>query len=282
MLGSPRKPRIALLWSDSAVERAESFRPVATTANLMSKMDQQRIKQLVALGRDHYEKRNFSEAEGYLRQVLNQGLNYADVFHMLGVIVHDRGEYEEAETLFERALSLNPGYTEASLNLAVVYNDLGKYDEAKQIYRDVQARSDSNSGRLDPFIKGRIANLHAQVARAYADAELVAEAKHELRKAVLMCPHFSDLRLQLANLHRQQGDHAAAKYELKEAIRHRPTFVPALIALGVVELALGNPSDARVAWERALEEDEEQKTAQMYLRMLDLNESGEYDLSDVL
>ena len=118
------------------------------------------------------------------------------------------------------------------------------------------------------FAKGKIANLHAEVAHAYADAGMLSEAMHELRKAVLLCPTFADLRLKLANLYKQQGDLSAARYELEEALIHRPNYVPAHVALGVVMLSQGDSSAARSRWEKALAIDPEDKSAKMYLRMV--------------
>jgi tetratricopeptide (TPR) repeat protein len=226
-----------------------------------------RMKQLLALGREHYEKREFEKAEHYLRQALDRGVRYADVYNMLGVIGHDRGQFEDAQGAFEEALRINPNYTEAALNLAVTYNDLGRYDDAKRVYDAVISRGAESPGKLDPFVKGKIANLHAEVAQAYSDAGLVSEAMHELRKAVLLCPDFSDLRLKLANLYKQQGDLAAAHFELKEALEHRPTYVPARVALGVVLLSLGHQAAAIDAWKKVLEREPENRAAQMYLRM---------------
>lgn len=226
-----------------------------------------RTKQLLALGREHYEKREFDKAEHYLKQVVERQLKFADVYNMLGVIAHDKGHFEQAQAFFEEALQINPNYTEAALNLAVTYNDLGRYDEAKRIYQAAISHGEESEGQLDPFVKGKIANLHAEVAKAYVDAGLGSEAMHELRKAILLCPHFADLRLRLANLYRQQGDLDAARFELTEALDHKPEYVPAHVALGVVLLAQGNASEAVAAWEKAVSLDPGHKAAQMYLRM---------------
>jgi tetratricopeptide (TPR) repeat protein len=226
-----------------------------------------RVKQLLALGREHYEKREFDKAEHYLKQVVDRGIAFADVFNMLGVIAHDRGELEAAREAFENALGLNPKYTEAALNLAVTYNDLGLYDDAKKTYQQAIAGGDEDPGKLDPFAKGKIANLHAQTAQAYQDVGMLSEAQHELRKAVILCPHFADLRLRLANLYRQQGDLDAARFELKEALAHKPQYVPARVALGVVFLAQGDSGKALAEWQKALDDDPGNKAAEMYLRM---------------
>lgn len=235
----------------------------------------ERTKQLLSLGREHYDKREFDKAEHYLRQVLERDdARFADVYNMMGVIHHDRGRFDEAQGCFEEALVINPNYTEAALNLAVTYNDLGRYDEAKKIYKAALSRGEEAPGQLDPFVKGKIANLHAEVAQAYVDAGMLPEAMHELRKAILLCPTFSDLRLRLANLYRQQGDLDAARFELEEAVDARPGFVPAHVALGVVHLALGDKDRALVRWRTALEIDPENKAAAMYVRMTEGMQDG--------
>jgi Flp pilus assembly protein TadD len=96
---------------------------------MVRRMDE-RVKQLLVLGREHYANREFEKADELLRQVLDHDDGFADVHDMLGVISHSRGNFIQAERHFERALELNPGYTEAALNLAVTYNDRGKYDAA--------------------------------------------------------------------------------------------------------------------------------------------------------
>lgn len=237
---------------------------------------EERTKQLLSLGREHYDKREFDKAEHYLRQVLERDdAKFADVLNMLGVIHHDRGRFEEAQGCFEEALSINPNYTEAALNLAVTYNDLGRYDEAKKIYRAALSRGEESPGQLDPFVKGKIANLHAEVGQAYQDAGMLNDAMHELRKAILLCPTFADLRLRLANLYRQTGDLDAARFELEEAIAAKPNYVPAHVALGVVLLALDRREEAIARWKEALQLDPENKAAAMYARMAeDIQDSG--------
>lgn len=226
-----------------------------------------RAKQLLALGREQYEQRNFKKAAHYLEQLLDRGEKFADVYNMVGVIHHDAGEFDAAKKAFEHALLINPTYTEAALNLAVTYNDLGRYQEAKRIYREATENTRGASGDIDPFVKGKIANLHAEIAQAYGDAGMLAEAVHEYHRALVLCPHFVDLRLRLAALYRQQGDLGAAQQELKEAILHRPNYAPARVALGVIRLLDGDAAAAIETWEQVLTEDPGNKSAEMYIRM---------------
>ena len=96
---------------------------------------------------------------------------------MLGVIHHEQGRYAQAREMLEEALRLNPGYTEAALNLAVTYNELGKYQEAREIYARAMAQSKAEPRQLDPFARGKLANMHADVGSAYgcmSDLDLYA------------------------------------------------------------------------------------------------------------
>jgi len=225
------------------------------------------LKQLLLLGREHYQKREFDKAEYLLRQVLAGTDRYADVFDMLGVIAHGRGDFALAERHFEQAVSLNPNYTEAQLNLMVTYNDLGKYDRAREVYAKLRHRGQGSPGDADPFAKGKIANMHAEISQAYADAGMQPEAIHELERAVGLCPQFVDLRLRLATLYRDAGSPQRAREHLERALADNDRYAPARVALGVLLLGDGDYEGAIRAFETVLEADGENRSAQMYLRL---------------
>jgi len=227
----------------------------------------ERLKQLLLLGREHYGKREFDKAEPMLREVLENSDRFADVHDMLGVIAHSRGNFIAAERHFERALLINPQYTEAALNLAVTYNDRGKYEAARQVYARIKGAPGGTLQGLDPFARGKIANMHAEVGQAYADAGLVHEAIAEYEKAVALCPQFADLRTRLAALFREISEYARAREQYEAAVQARPNYVPARIQLGVTLLSLGESDAAGEEWRKALEIEPENVRAKMYMRM---------------
>jgi len=224
-------------------------------------------KQLLLLGREHYQKRELEKAEQTLREVLEAEERLADVHEMLGVICHARGNFVEAEHHFERALAINPAYTEAALNLAVTYNDRGKYEAARQVYARIRGTPAGPAPGLDPFARGKIANMHAEVGQAYADAGLVREAITEYEKAVALCPQFADLRTRLGLLLREINDLPRAREQYEAAIEARPTYVPARVQLGVALLALGDAEEAAAQWRKVLELEPDNVRAKMYLRI---------------
>lgn len=225
------------------------------------------VKQLLLLGREHYQKREFDKAEYLLKQVVAETDRYPDVFDMLGVIAHSRGDFALAERNFEKAVGLNPNYTEAQLNLMVTYNDLGKYDKARELYAQIRHRGQGGAVLSDPFAKGKIANMHAEVSQAYLDAGMTPEAIHELERAVMLCPHFVDLRARLAMLYRDTGSVERAKDQLNVALEYNARYAPARVMLGVLLLTMGDYESAVREFETALTTDPDNRNAQMYLRL---------------
>jgi tetratricopeptide (TPR) repeat protein len=229
---------------------------------------EEHTKQLLLLGREHYQKREFEKAEQMLRQVLEQDDRLADVHDMLGVICHSRGNFTQAEHHFERALALNPNYTEAALNLAVTYNDRGKYEAARQVYARIKGAPGGSVPGLDPFARGKIANMHAEVGQAYADAGLPREAILEYEKAVALCPQFADLRTKLGMILRELNELPRAREQYEAAIAARPSYIPARMQLGVTLLSLGETAGAKEHWMKVLEIEPENARAKMYLKMM--------------
>jgi tetratricopeptide (TPR) repeat protein len=148
----------------------------------------------------------------------------------------------------------------------VTCSDLGKYDEAHLIYARIR-KLEGDDKSLDPFVRGKIANMHADIAQAYADAGSRTEAIAELRKAVELCPTFADLHVKLGNLYRDGGDLPMASEHYATACTVNPKYVPARVLLGVTLLAMGQLEQATAEWRAALSIDPENKNAQMYLRM---------------
>lgn len=229
---------------------------------------EEHTKQLLMLGREHYQKREFDKAEPMLRQVIDHDDRLADVHDMLGVICHSRGNFTQAEHHFERALALNPNYTEAALNLAVTYNDRGKYEAAREVYARIKGSPGDTPQGLDPFARGKIANMHAEVAQAYADAGLPRDAIGEYEKAIGLCPQFADLRTKLGMLLRELNELPRAREQYEAAVAARPNYVPARIQLGITLLSMGETMVAREQWSKVLEIEPDNARAKMYLRMM--------------
>jgi tetratricopeptide (TPR) repeat protein len=226
------------------------------------------VRELLTLGRTYFSRKQFQRAEKYLTQVVEQNQSFADVYNMLGVIYHDQGQYARAQRSFEAALKLNPAYTEAALNLAIIYNDIGKYQEAKEVYQSTLQRTARVPGELDHFVKGKIANMYAEIADVYASSGFFEEAVVEYNRALAMCPGFPDIRVKLGAALRDKGDKEAALREFSRSVADAPHFLPARIQLGVALYSLGRLDEALKEWEEVLRRNPGDKKAEMYLALV--------------
>ena len=231
----------------------------------------ERLKHKLLLAKEHFDRREFDHAEPLLLQVLEREPGLADVQNLLGITRHERGEFELARSAFEDAVRLNPNYTESLLNLVVTCNDLGDYDAAKIVYEEVRTSASGNKdgSARDPYALGKIANMHADLAQAYAQAGYVKEAIGELEKAVALRPTFSDLHVKLGGLHRDHGDPVAAEAAFRAALAVKPSYAPAHVQLGVTFYTAGNLEAALGSFKEALRHNPADKIASMYLRLVE-------------
>jgi len=233
-----------------------------------SKPDPERIHETYLLARKLYERESYGEAEKLLEQLAEEAPFFADVFNKLGVIYHQRGAFGRAAKALEKALELNPRYTEAALNLAVTYNNLGRYDQANAAFQKAARFTETGTGALDPYIRGKLANQHADLGDIYFDLALHGEAIEQYRKAVELGPRFADLRTKLAVALREHGDHDAALQEFQEALKVNPKYVPAYLHLGMTYYMRGMVDRAVRVWRTALKASPNDKSVQVYLEFI--------------
>lgn len=232
-------------------------------------MDKETLMQLER-GREFYANREYDKAEPFLLKVAETETGFADVMNMLGVINHDRGQVAIARDYFEKALALNPRYTEAAINLAVTYNEQGHYEEARRVHEHAMSLQSVGGERvIEPFARGKLSNMHADLGQAYAELQMFEKAIAQYREALDLSPGFADVRTRLGQLLKDCGRVDDARVELERVKRDRPGYVPARISLGAAYFAGNDKASARREWSEVLGLDPENRTARMYLRMVD-------------
>jgi tetratricopeptide (TPR) repeat protein len=226
------------------------------------------IKHHLVVGREYYLTGEYAKAKEHLEAVLRVHDDYADVHNMMGVILYELGNSVEACAAFERAIALNPRYTEAALNLSVCYNELGRYDDAKRVYTQVYGSSDSGDlNKLDAYARGKIANMHRDIADAYVGVGLLEHAVKEYRKALQLCPTFVDIRTKLATVLRDAGRIDDALDELIAIREMAPDYLQARVQLGITLWRADRIPEARVEWQYVLEHDPKNRSCRVYLGM---------------
>ncbi|GAB4307932.1 MAG: hypothetical protein Kow0090_22450 [Myxococcota bacterium] len=227
------------------------------------------VQQLLKLGREYYQTGEYGKAESYLTQVLKHSRVFADVHNMLGVIYYQQGNYQRAKARFEEALRINPRYVDAAINLSVTYNELGEFEKASEVYKQaVLASQPTSRGDIDPYVKGKIANMYADIGDAWLTQGELERAKDEFQKALDLCPGYQDIRTKLALCLRDTGDLDKAEALLKVVIAERPNYLKARIELGLLYFSQNRKEEASKQWEEVLKLDYSNKSARMYMRLL--------------
>jgi tetratricopeptide (TPR) repeat protein len=194
-------------------------------------------QQLLDAANEHYDRAEYPLAQPYYEKLVQQGLRYPDVFNRLGVIYHLGGRLPEARWCFQQALEVNSGYLEAALNLTVTCNELGEYGSGVRTLQRAQNQTDDSN---DAYRRGKVANLHRSLARAYLDLDRPEDAMHEYGRALRLCPTFHDIRLELAKLLRLRGNARGAREELMLILQLDPAHHDARALLGVMEIETGD------------------------------------------
>jgi tetratricopeptide (TPR) repeat protein len=225
------------------------------------------IKEMVAIGKQHFENKEYVRAEHVFRKVLSQQPNYADVLNLLGVIQHIEGKFDSAIDHFQKALKINPHYTEAILNLAVLYNDLGRYKEAKKLYTHLHSSQTTKHKTIEPVLKGKLSNLHAEIGDIYRNLGLYEHAIDEYKKALLLNPKYVDIKTKLGMAYRENEQLKESITELTEAAKLDPRYITALIQLGITYYSSDKIKDAKKQWDSVLTKDKDNEHAKMYLKL---------------
>lgn len=203
-----------------------------------------------------------------LREVVDAGQGFADAYNLLGLSYSLVGKKEEAVREFDRALALNPRYVEAHLNRAVTLSEVGRDDEAAEAFAAAQRLGAVDHTGFSAPMASRLANLHAELAEAYVEADGLVQAIVQLEEAVELRPEFVDLRYRLARLRLDYGQIEKARHELRKILEERPTFVAARASLGMACYLMKDLGAARAEWETCREVTPDDPKIAAYLKLL--------------
>lgn len=225
------------------------------------------IPNMIEEARFFFHSQKYAKAEELFKKVIAKRKEFADIHNFLGLIAHEDGRYSEAIKSFTRALKINPRYTEAMLNLSILYNDVGQHENAKKLVS--RSRKDAKAKKkaaMDPFIRSKLANKHADVADWYKGVGLFKEAIAEYKKALYLEEGYADIRTKMGVCLRELGDNKGAIEELKKAVKTRGKCVDAHIQLGITKYAMGKKTEARKIWKDASKIFPANKTIKMYTK----------------
>ena len=217
--------------------------------------------------RERFAVQDYYGAVHLLEELIASGRSFADAYHLLGLSLALLGHRERALAQFEQALVLNPSYIEAHIHRGILLNELGRAEEAEESFRRATIQGQPAVGGFSRPVAARLANHHAEIGQAYAEAGALAEAIVEFRRAVELGPAYHDLRYRLARLLLEAGRPLEAREELERILEGHPGFLDALASLGLAHYLSGDAAAAREVWARCQARRPSNARVEAYLAM---------------
>ena len=225
--------------------------------------------QLLDRAKERFELNDYFGAIHLLEELTERGRAYADAQHLLGLCYHLAGQPELALHRLDEAIRINPRYVEALVHRGIVLGELGRTADAETAFTQARKVTVRGSHGITAHHAGKLANHHAALGEAYAEAGALDPAIAQYRTALMLGPAFQDLRLRMGRLLLEAGRTLEARETLGEVLQARPGSVEAKSAFGLSCYLSGDAATAREVWEALRLEHPTDPRAQVYLRLLE-------------
>jgi len=219
--------------------------------------------------KQHFELTDYHGAVVLLQDLVDEGRAFADAYHLLGLCFQMLGQADRALAAFDHALTLNPRYIEALLHRGVVLADQGRDEEAAAAFRTARESGSGERAGVPIHHADKLANLHAGLAEAYAQAGALTRAIEQLRAALELGPAFHDLRYRLGRYLLDSGRSLEAREELEQVVGARKGSTEARCAYALACYLSGDSLTAAEQLDIVLGNHPDHVRAKAYRELLD-------------
>lgn len=223
---------------------------------------------LLDRAKERFELQDYFGAIHFLEELIAGGRAFADAHHLLGVCYQLVGQTERALTCLDDAIRLNPQYVEARIHRGVILGELGRSGEAEGDFEAAREAGGTRRGGIPAHHAAKLANQHAGLGEAYAEAGALDRAIDQYRAALELGPTFHDLRYRLGRLLLDAGRALEARDVLEEVAEARPGSSEVRCAVGLAAYLSGDAASARDIWEAVARAHPGDPRAGAYLAML--------------
>ena len=227
-----------------------------------------RPEALVESAKERFELQDYYACVHLLEEVIQTGKAFADAHHLLGLALHLLGRSEQALESFDRAVDLNPQYHEAHIHRGIVLNDLGRTADAEQAFKRASAARGADRDGIPGPHAAKLANHHAHLGEAYAEAGAMDAAIDQYRTALRLGPTFHDLRYRLARMLLEVGRSLEAREELETLAAAKPDAIHIHSTLGLAYYVSGEIDRAEAIWKAIQQKQPDDIRVRAYLAML--------------
>lgn len=227
------------------------------------------IERQLVQARDRFALQDYYGAIHLCSRVLDAGCAFPDVHHLMGLSYALLGQPERALVSFDAALAINPRYLEATIHRALSLAALGRADEVAPTLRRAAEITPPPVAGFPAAVAARLANQHAELGQAYAEAGARDRAIAEFRRALELGPRFHDLRYRLGRLLLEAGQVLEAREIFAELVNAHPHFIDAQAALGLACYLGGDALEAQRVWRECLARRPANARIEAYLAMVE-------------
>jgi tetratricopeptide (TPR) repeat protein len=198
------------------------------------------LERTLQRAREAHEAGRLEDAEAGYRRALVLAPVLAEVRHLLGVVLFQRGDLEQAAGLLAEACRQAPDSAEFARNQGLVLGELGRVAEAGAAFQRALELEPQ-----DPRSRLQLASLHHRAGDA-------ATALRHYRLALERLPELAELHHQVALCHLQLGDPQAALAALDQCLAREPNHAHARESRGRALLVAGRVAEAGAELEALL------------------------------
>jgi tetratricopeptide (TPR) repeat protein len=247
------KPYLAAvaLYHDHPAEAAEKAQDIidrvaASDANVRLKETDVNVEwSYILMGNYHGDRRDYIQAEKFLRKALALNWSNWTAHADLGNILRDQGKLDEAIRQYHRSIGINPASAAVHNNLGNVLSDKaksdGKFDAAIAEYRRA----------ID--LDRKYSLPHNNLGLALHQQGKPDEAIAEYRRAIAIDPKYAKAHLNLGNILHDRAENVEAAAEYRHAIDSDPKYASAHYDLAIALRAEGKLDDAIAEYQRTIE-----------------------------
>jgi protein O-GlcNAc transferase len=205
------------------------------------KLDENNVQANYACALASYQFNRLTEAEQFLRRVIQLQPHFYPAFNTLGITLRAAGNNTEGIAALEHALAIKPDYAEAQFNLALAFADISERTKAINLYRRVLT--------LKPDFTPALTNL-GNLLRAENEFD---EAFLLLQKAQKNSPGSASAEINMALVLTDLGRYPEAIAAGERAAKLEPASFESWEALGHAQLLAGDSGRGVASLARANE-----------------------------
>jgi len=210
----------------------------------IQKLEELRIRALVARGNANLELRKFQLANEDFREVIRRSPGSSNAYASLARSMTASGDLSQALTLYERALALDPKNFDAITGLIIALKNQKDFIAAHNRIASAIENSKSNSGE--------IAALYFLNANVFVAEKNLTAAENELQAAIAADANYLPAYSAYAELMYKQNKIDEAISQYNKIIERKPS-APIYTLIGILEDARNNFVESEKNYRRALE-----------------------------